>query len=168
MSYIPSLYFGQTSSVTVANTTTETTLIGAGKGSKTIAANAPQIGDTYLISGLGIHSAVSNPNITINITLGATTICTTGVVNSANSTNALFEIRVRLTFRTLGVSGTLFCQGYFREEGGGLNNFPMVNTSTTTIDTTSSQTFDVTVTWGTASSSNTITMTNLTIQLLNS
>lgn len=150
MSYYPSQFFSQSASVTVANTTTETTLVGAGVGSKVIKASAPQIGQTWQGIMMGIHSAVSNPNITINVKLGSTTICSTGVVASGSSTNAYFEVRILFTYRTLGASGTLFCQGYYHEEGGGasFNEYPMANTTTTTIDTTSDQTIDITVIWG--------------------
>lgn len=169
MAYNPSQYFSQTASVTVSNTVTETTLVGSGVGSKTIKANVPQIGQVYEGLMKGTHSAASAPNITINVKLGATTICTTGAVASGNSTNAYFEIRFFFTYRTLGGSGTLFCQGYYYEAGGGasLNECPMVNTTTATIDTTADQTIDVTVTWGTASASNTITATNFIMKSLN-
>lgn len=169
MSYSPSQYFSQTASVTVANTTTKTTLIGAGIGDKIIRANTPQIGKMYQLIVSGVHSATGSPNITIDIALGSTTICTTGAVTTGTSTNAYFEIRVFLTYRTLGASGTLFAQGFYFEmaTGGATNNFPMATTATTTIDTTVDQTLNVDVTWGTASASNTITATNLLLRSLN-
>lgn len=43
----------------------------------------------------------------------------------------------------------------------------MKNTATVAVDTTTSQTITVTAQWGTANASNTITLTNLTVESLN-
>lgn len=169
MAYLSGQSFSQTASVTVANTVTKTTLVGAGIGSKIIAANTPQIGKTYQVIIMGVHSATGAPNITIDAALGSTAIGSTGAVATGSSTNAYFEIRLFFTYRTLGASGTLFAQGFYYEVGGGatLNSYPMTNTSTITIDTTVDQALDVSVTWGTASASNTITATNFILRTLN-
>ena len=43
----------------------------------------------------------------------------------------------------------------------------MLNMSTVTINTTTNQAIDVTMTWSTASTSNNITITNATIEIIN-
>lgn len=158
--------FTQTDTVTVANTVTETTLSGTGVGSLTIPANFFIIGRTLRIRGFGYHSSTGNPTITLRFKLGSTTIGTvTGA--SGNGSNDGFEFDGVLTCRTTGASGTIQAQGSYQElqpngliEGGG-------NTSTTTINTTTSQTLSITVQWGTASASNTISLTNLILESLN-
>lgn len=169
MAYSPGQYFSQTASVTVANTTTKSTLVGAGTGSKIIAANTPQIGKIYQINMAGVHSAAGSPNITVDVAVGGVTICSTGAVATGISTNAYFEVRVFFTYRTLGATGTLFAQGFYFEmaTGGTTNNFPMANTAASTIDTTADQTIDISITWSVASVSNTITATNFILRLLN-
>lgn len=156
--------FTQTQSVTVANTVTETTLIGTGVGSLVIPANTLQVGMTVKGWALGFHSAVANPNIQVRVYFGSTVVLDTGIVTSGNSTNAIWEARGFVTVRSIGVSGTVAAQGFYMEGQGGPNLFGMVNTSTVTIDTTASQTINMTVQWGTASASNTITCTNHIIE----
>lgn len=155
--------FSQTQTVTVANSAVETSLVGTGVGAASVPANFLQTGGVLLINMVGIHSATGSPNITINVKLGGTTICTTGAVLSGSSTNGYFEARAVLTCYTTGSSGTIWTQGYYTEGGSGANLFPMANSSTSTINTTISNAVDITVTWGTASASNTITSTNFTV-----
>lgn len=153
--------FSQTASVTVANTTTETSLTNGGSGSLTLPANFFIPGRTISLVMWGYHSSVANPNITVKVKFGSTVILTTGAVASGNSTNTAVKLDCTITCRTVGATGTVFAQGTYTEAGTGANIFDMTNTATTTIDTTASQTVDITVQWGTASASNTITSTNV-------
>lgn len=159
--------YTQTSAVTVANTVTESTLLSSGVGSLTLPANFLVTGKTVKITVAGVHSATANPNITINIKLGSTTVMTTGIVTSGNSTNAFFEIHGFITCYTTGATGTVWAEGYYVETGGGTGRFSMGNSAATTIDTTASQTINVTATWGTASTSNTITASVAMVEFVN-
>lgn len=149
--------YTQTTSVTVANTVTETSLLTS---TVTLPANFFTIGKQLNIKVRGFHSGVSTPTIRIRVKLGSTVILDTGVINSGNSTNAYFDIDGVICCRTVGATGTVMSQGYFTELGGGAGAFGMTNTAAATIDTTASLVYDVTVEWGTASASNTITSTN--------
>lgn len=155
-----------TSSVTVANTVTETTLLTS---AITLPAAFFVAGKTLRFRLSGVHSAVSNPNIRVRVKVGGTTILDTTAMASGNSTNALAIIEGEITCRTTGASGTIIGQGSYHEYGGGASSgdMPMTNTATTTLNTTTSKTFDITVEWGTASASNTLTITNGTIEILN-
>lgn len=148
--------FAQTADQTVANTTTETTLFFSGAGTLTLPANFFVVGKTIQFYLGGFHSSTGNPTATINIKLGGTTIAT-GTLTSGNGSNDGFTIFGALICRSTGGSGTISCKGVFTEEhtGGGL--IGLVSTTATTIDTTATQTFDVTITWGTADAGNTIT-----------
>ena len=158
--------FIQTATGTIANSTVETSISSTGIGTLVLPANFFVIGKTLRIIARGFHSSAASPNITIKIKFGSTVMLTTGAVASANDTNAGFEILGNITCRTTGVSGTVFSQGSYQEMGATPKVFQMVNTATTTISTTSSQTITITAQWGTASASNTISLTNLTIEVL--
>ncbi len=172
MSYLPNnqrTLFCQTTDKTVANTASETSLIDGGVGSLVIQANTFKVGDTIRVFLQGYHSAVSNPTIRIRIKItgmGSVVLLDTGAVLTANSTNDLCELAALLTIRSLGATGSIIGHGYWQELGSGPNNFPMINTGAITFDSTIDQTFDVTIEWGTASASNTITSTNVVIELL--
>ena len=154
--------FSQTASVTVGNTVAETTIIGSGVGSTTLQANYLKQGKTLKIRAWGYHSSVSNPNITIRVKIGSTVVLTTGAVASHASTNDGFTIDSWVTCRTTGQTGTVFAQGTYTEISNPV--FEMTNTTTSTIDTTASQTIDITVQWGTQSNSDTLTATNVVIE----
>lgn len=155
--------FVQTASVTVANTVTETTLIGTGAGTVTLPANYGQSGRSLLIEGFGYHSAGGNPTIQIRIYKGTTVLLDTTAVTSGNSTNNLIQIRGHITWRS---TTSIFAQGFYQESGGGSNNFEMVTTAATTVSTTS-EALNITLQWGTAAVGNTVTLTNLTIRECN-
>ena len=157
--------FVQTASQTVANTVTETTLTATGVGTLTLPANFFVSGKTIRIKASGVVSDTGTPTNTVNIKLGGTTVATTGAVafSGALSNNAWF-IEAEITCRTTGVGGTVFVQGRFDVEPGNFEGMP--NTTTDTVNTTTTLLIDVTFTWGTASASNTITCTNLTVEVL--
>lgn len=150
--------YTQTTSVTVANSVAETSILTS---TTTLPANFFVAGKQIRLKFLGFHSAAMTPTIRVKIKLGSTVLLDTGVVTSGNSTNALTEINGMLTCRTTGVSGTISGQGYYQELGGGANQFPMLQTGgPITVDTTTTQVLNVTVQWGTASAGNTITTTD--------
>jgi hypothetical protein len=159
--------FTQTQTVTVANTVTETALTGTGTGTLTLPANFFAAGKTIKIRALGYHSSTGSPNITIRVKLGSTTILTTGAITSGNGSDDAWVCDAFFTCRTTGGTGTVIGQGYYEEVHGTGNRGGMVNTATTTIDTTASQAISITVEWGTADAGNTISCTNVLIEVLN-
>lgn len=162
--------FIQTSSVTVANTTTETALTDGGVGSLTLPANFFVVGRSLRIVGNGYHSNTNGDSLRIKVKLGSTVLLDTGAQTSGTSTNDGFIINAHITCRTIGASGTVMAQGEYKEYTGtpsAHDTYELVNTSTTTIDTTTSQAISVTAQWGTASASDTITLTNFTVECLN-
>ena len=159
--------FTQTADATVANTVTETTIVGTGVGSMTLPANFFVAGKTIRIKCFGYHSAAASPTIRIRIKLGSTVILDTTAVASKNGTNDGFTIEGIITCRTTGVTGTIYGQGNYIEFQSPSIDEGMVGTATTTIDTTTSQAIGVTAEWGTANASNTITTTNLILEVLN-
>jgi hypothetical protein len=159
--------FVQTATGTIANSTTETSISSTGVGTLTLPANFFIAGRSLRIMGLGFHSSVAvAPTIRIKIKLGSTIVLDTTAVTSGIDTSAAIYIYGAITCRTTGASGTIFAQGEYQEMGTTPNHFQMVNTATTTIDTTASQAITVTAQWGTASASNTISLTNLIVEAI--
>jgi hypothetical protein len=85
---------------------------------------------------------------------------------SGNSSNKMFDIDSIITCRTVGGSGSVFAQGIYREFDSTARFDPMVNLAAITVDTTASQAISVTAQWSAANASNTISLTNLTIEVL--
>lgn len=156
--------YTQTTSVTVSDSVIETSLMTS---THDFPANFFIEGRQLLVRLRGFHSASGNPNIRIRIKLNSTVVLDTGSVNSGNSTNSYFDIDGVINCRTVGSSGTVMGQGFYLEAGGGAGHLQMVNLSPITLNTTIAQTLDITVQWGTASASNTLTATNGYIMILN-
>lgn len=154
--------FAQTASVTVANSSTETSVIGAGQGSMTIPANFFTVGKSISFRAVGVHSASASPTIRWRFKIGVTTVLDTTAVTSANSTNAGLVVDVYITCRTTGAGGTVFIQGNYTEEANA--TFSFANTAVTSINTTITNLLDLTVEWGTGAPGNTVTITNLVLR----
>jgi len=160
--------FSQTATVTVASTASETTLVGAGEGSVSLTKNSTLVGKTFKVKGFGVFSNTGTPTLRIKVKLGSVTVLdSTAVTTTTGASNRLFEFEGYVTVRSVGGSGTAFAQGKLVEYASTAVLFPMVNTSTVAVDTTANLAFDVTATWGASSSSNTISLTNLTIEEVN-
>lgn len=165
--------FGGTASVTVANTTTETSLSPAGAGSRTIPAGVLTAGRSVRIQARGVMGSSGASNLTLKLKLGSTVIGATPATSPANPlTNRGWELDFTFTCRTTGSTGTIIGQGMFRSRSdantatGNLQGWELANTTTTTIDTTVPETFDITATYSAANATDTITLTNLTIEIL--
>ncbi len=153
--------------ITVANTTVETTLVPGGIGTSTLIANQLINGKTIRWIAKGYLSTLASPGtLTINFKVGGTTMATTGAFTPAGSlANNYWACEVEFCTRTVGVTGTIFCQGHFLYSKGSLamDFAPMGNTATSTVNTTTALAVDFTAKWQTASASNSISLTNGTI-----
>lgn len=159
--------FVSTSSATVANTVTETTLVGSGVGSATLAANSLIAGRGIRVRAdgyIGTHSTAGT--VRIRVKYGSTTVLDTGAQTMTNSlSNRRWSVDALIMTRTTGASGTVIGQGAFEYNTAATTAgaIDMVATATTTIDTTASQAISMTIEWGTANAANTITCTNFGI-----
>jgi hypothetical protein len=148
--------FTQTAAATIANSTTETSLIGTVSGpGKTLSANRLVVGENFKGRFRGRYSTTGTPTLQIKVKMGSVVLLDTGAVTLGSAvSNKEFELEFDATCRTAGASGTVFAQGKAIFD---TTIVPIVNTAAATIDTTASQAIDVTATWGTANSANTIT-----------
>lgn len=162
--------FSQTASATVANTVTETALLGTGRGTLVLPASFFVVGKTLRGNIQGFMGDDVTPStIRIQVKLNSTTILdTTATTLLAITGSRRFELEFDITNRTTGVSGTIFSQGLFKyfRDNTTEEKIAMLNTSTNTIDTTIAQTLSVTVIWGSANINNTITSTNFNLTKL--
>lgn len=161
--------FTQTADGAATNTTTETSLVGAGVGSVTLPANFLVVGKTLRLRLVGRHSTQATPGtLTVRVKLGSTVLGSFTTTPTGSVTDGYFILDYLLTCRTAGGSGTAIGQGRFEfgtsSAAGGTRSF--VATAATTIDTTASQTVDVTAQWQTASTSNSVTITNAFLEAL--
>ena len=165
--YRGGVLFIQNSSVTVANTTTETSLLGTGVGSATLPANFAVAGRSIRVRSYGYISKTATPTATLRIKIGTVTIITSVGSLPSGLSNALVEFDFTFRFATIGATGTIIGQGSTKITSGAFVSSvgrALVMTAPATIDTTIANTLDVTYQWGTASASNTVTMTNATIE----
>lgn len=157
----------QTSAVTVASTAAETTLLAS---AYTIQANWLTAGKTLRIRARGIIGNTGTPNLTLKVKLGGATVITTGAVTMSTITGSMdFFIDATVTIRTAGGTGTAIGQiagDYCTANGTAPLRISAPTASTTTIDTTANSSFDVTAQWSASSASNTLTITNLTVESL--
>ena len=159
--------FTQTADKTVANTVTKTSIIGTGVGTLTLPANFFVAGKSVKFEIHGYHSSTANPNITISFELGGTTVATTGAIASGNGSNDGFTVSGIITCRTTGSSGTVSAAGEYLELHNNGTRKGVTQSGTTTINTTTAQVLDCTVTWGTAAAGNTLTSQVSTFEIIN-
>jgi hypothetical protein len=151
--------FSQTGdSATVSATTTETSILGSGVGTLTIPADSFQVGDSFHAKIGGVISAANNEELTIRIKTGASTLATLGPITLTTTTSEFWELEIDFTIRSLGASARLQTNGQFNyvDTGGSGTYLGSGYNTNTTIDTTSSNTLDITVQWGSTNASNSI------------
>ncbi len=147
--------FVATADVTVANTVTETSIIGIGNGQLVVPGNTSKIGDLFYFSAQGRFSASANPTLKLKLLLAGAVLADTGAVVISNGTDIHWFITGEAVVRSLGVTGTIMVSGGFITSAG--DHFKFVNTVPITIDTTVNKLADISAQWGTAAAGNTIT-----------
>lgn len=150
---------------TLTNSTSETSLLPTAIGTYTLPASYFIAGKTIYFEAEGYWSTDSSPGtFQVKAKLGSTTIVSTAANTPTGSiSNRRVKISGSIETRTTGASGTVIGQGEFLGWTAATTNAPweMVSTSTTTIDTTVSQAFSISGTWGTGSTNNSISITNV-------
>jgi hypothetical protein len=162
--------FAQTATVTVANTTTETTLVGAGAGSMVIPQGWLYAGSTIEVEARGYYSALALADPRIRVKLGSTAFCDAGAtIDVAAATNRTWSMSCTITTRAApGSSVATIGQGLAHYMTDSTTTHASVaNTATSNVATNANITADVTVQWDAASASNTLTLTTLVLRIVN-
>lgn len=158
------LLYTQTVTQSIANTTTKTNLLNAGRGSKTLSANLLSSGDVIRIHLTGQLSDTGTPSPTISIELGGTVLATaTPTLSGVTSVDWHFDIII--TCRTSGASGAFLASGLFDYDEG--SEISLESAAEVTVDTTAALEVQVNWTWDVASASNDIDCRQATIEHLN-
>ena len=155
--------FAQTANSTiVTNTTTESTLIGAGVGTLSVPANGFQVGDSYRAVFGGIINAVNNQTIRIRLRTGSAILLDSGVQDLGSSiVDDVWSLNVDFTVRQIGsatVASIVSLGGfhYTKTNNASVQGFAFNVVNNTTFNTTISNTLNVTVEWGNANAGNSI------------
>jgi hypothetical protein len=161
--------YAQTNDVTVANTTTPTTVVGTVVGSATLPANFFASGKTIIIFLSGTYQQTSGSNTcTLNFTIGGVAIGSIALTHNNTLSASYFETRVVVTCRTSGVSGTVQYQGCGLLNLAGSPAFYYQTPATSgSINTTTTNAINVTATWSAANASNSLIVGIHTAQYIN-
>lgn len=166
--------------IVVANTTTETNLLtglGAtfdepdGEVWPTIAANTVLPGSTYRIKGVGKYTTTGTPTMQLKVKLGSTAVLdTTAIAVPVSGMTGLFEIDCLVSLepslgnnlvRAIGNGGINLTNVSSRLK---YNLSNATETAITGVDMSVDKIMTVTFQWGTASASNRVFVTNLTVE----
>jgi hypothetical protein len=155
------LYTQASQGATITNTTTETTLIGAGIGGLTVPANSFSAGDSFHAIMTGHLSCANNQGFEIRIKSNTILLADTGLISLNTATNKHFKLEVFFTVRTTGISGiaSIVSGGTFMYTKNASTSFEGSNFSTETFvgfDTTIPNTLDITAQWSNANPNNSI------------
>jgi hypothetical protein len=177
--------FNMITSVTITNTTSETSILNTGATAlvgtniinSSVHATAPQLvaGKKFRFTAKGELQSKNSAAGTLNvkIKLGSTIISTSSAFTLSNNINTpnVFTIDTTFTIRSQGASGTVIGSGLLHSDEifhtGAQDVYALFNQGVLTIDTTTDKTFDVTVQFGTADATNTITFNEATLEYLN-
>ena len=162
---LPVVYglFAQTANSTiVTNTTTESTLIGTGVGTLSVPANGFAVGDSFRAVFGGVMNAGNNETIRIKLKSGSVILLDSGLQNTGSSVvDDVWSLNVDFTIRQIGTAGvasivSLGSFHYTKTNNASVQGFGFNVVNNTTFNTTISNTLDVTVQWGSASTGNNI------------
>jgi hypothetical protein len=170
--------FTQVSHVALANSATETSILGTLIGTKSLPADFFTPGKTLRFRAWGFWAtdATAAQTLTMRIRIGGmggTIMAATSPIACATLVaNRIWRVEIDLTCRTTGATGTVMSQGGFwtpDSVSAITNDFwaPMVATTSVTLDTTVANNFEFSADWNSADPGDTITCTNATLEVLN-
>jgi hypothetical protein len=156
------LYAQTANSTTVTNTTAETTIIGTGVGSLSVPANGFSVGDSFRAILGGVINATNNQTIRIRLRTGSVLLLDSGLQNLGSAViDDVWSLNIDFTVRQLGAAGvasivSLGSFHYTKTNNASVQGFGFNVVNNTTFNTTISNTLDITVEWGSASTENNI------------
>ncbi|MEK7600331.1 MAG: carbohydrate binding domain-containing protein [Patescibacteria group bacterium] len=151
---------------TINTTTAETNFAS----NYTIPANDCQPGRVYKVTARGVWGQNADANVQIRVKMGTTVVGSTLNNNTAaggTETNRLWTTDFNIICQTTGGSGTVEGQGIFGaffDSDRVSAHWEMKNTGAVTIDTTTSQTLQMSIQWGTSHANNTFTLRQFIVE----
>lgn len=131
-----------------------------------ITANSLFVGQRLRVKGYGIFSNTGTPTLLLGIYYGGiagTALAATGATTTTTgATSWPFDIELDILVKTVGATGTVWCNGKVNL-GTSLSAMtpiwlPSTQTQPITIDTTSAKALTIGAQWGASSASNTLTV----------
>ena len=162
---LPVVYglFAQTANSTIiTDTTVESSLINGGVGTLTVPANGFAVGDSFRAIMGGVINAINNQTIRIRVKAGSIVLLDSGLQNLGSSViDDVWSLNVDFTIRQIGTAGvasivSLGSFHYTKTNNASVQGFGFNVVNNTTFNTTISNTLDITVQWGSASTGNNI------------
>lgn len=145
----------------VANTVTETTLVGAGVGSLAMAANALATGKAVRFTAWGVFSTVGTPTLTLGVKIGTGKLAIDISYTTASSLR--WQVDGVLAVRVAGASGSFY--GTMTVSYGAAS-VSHGNASAMAFDNSASVSLDLTAQWSAADAGNTVTCKGLVVEVL--
>lgn len=153
------LYLNYSTTTTVANTTTETSLMGAADfGTDTIEAGLGRVGRAFRLNFCGTLATSGAGTLTVRLKLGGTTIQTWSASITAGSTDWRLETFVSIT--AIGAGGSVRVPPIafaYSSTSPAPVNWISVGQADTGIDFTAAQQWSLTAQWGAADAGDTFT-----------
>lgn len=131
-----------------------------------LAAGSLFVGQRLRCKGYGIFSNTGTPTLSLGIYYGGvagTALASTGAVTTTTgATSWPFDIELEIEVRSVGATGTVWCNGKVNL-GTSLTAMtplwlPSSQTQPITVDTTTAKTLTLGAQWGTSNASNTLTV----------
>jgi len=143
--------YAQTANSATINTVGEQSIVGTGVGSLSIPANIFAVGDSFHGKMGGLINATGGggrSEITIKIKTGTTILASTGIFDLDTATNQGWEVELDFTIAAIGATGTICTNGNFvYTKNNDRKVYGYIFQDVQPIDTTASNTLDVTVQW---------------------
>lgn len=159
--------YAQTVQSATINTTGEQSILGTGVGSLSIPADVFAVGDSFHGKIGGLINATGGggrSEITFKIKAGTTILATTGAFDLDNATDSGWEIELDFTIATIGATGTICTNGNFAyNKDGNRSVFGKIFQDVEPLDTTVSNTLDITVEWNVLNSGDDIYSANFVL-----
>ena len=160
--------YSQTAAGAVVNTAPEQSVVGTGIGSLAIPANRFVVGDSFHAKLGGLINATGGggrSEIIIKIKAGAIILASTGIFDLDNATNQGWELELDFTITAIGASGSISTNGDFvYTKDGARDVYGYIFQDVQSIDTTVSNTLDVTVEWNVINGGDDIYSQNFVLQ----
>ena len=143
--------YSQTVNSATISTVGEQSIIGSGVGSLSIPANGFVVGDSFHAKIGGVINATGGggrSELIVKIKAGATILASTGVFDLDTANNQGWECELDFTIATIGATGSICTNGnfaYVKDNDRKVSGYIFQDAQT--IDTTISNTLDITVEW---------------------
>lgn len=158
-------------SETVVNTTTETDFTSNGTN-YIMPANTVKTNSLirFLVYGRFSTKSGSVGTLTIRLKIGATIYATSIISPGSSAVDQGFQFTGQMQFRTIGVSGTVYSHllcVFDGAQASGSTTFIDSSNGTAAVDTTVSNTIQMSAQWSSADADNSITIEQATFEILN-